>query len=381
MKKISIDVIFYCIYIIIYVIVVSLYGFGNSISNLRYYVLFFLCILAALVYMISKKGKNKFICKENLFSIIVGIVFLTFSIIKAKNVGMSVPFRTIVQISLFLLPTLYAFYVVNFISSVNIIRMMKMTTFILIIGYFCEKSYKLLALLNINNWLHMQIFNFTESANWAESFFQLFLFFYYIYHKDKIKNKNLKFYYIISLIFTILCFKRLSVLFSFLVLFFGDKIIKKGDFKKNHKILITILFTISTIIYTLFMKGYIFDYDTVFKLTTGRNWILKMWEFTGYLSYGYGSSMLIIGRYLEMDLIEIYMELNIISLILFIYCYFNICKKNIYSNFIMVYVFLNMLTASSLPWQISWVVMMININYISNYNEKILMEKGAKKNE
>ena len=88
----------------------------------------------------------------------------------------------------------------------------------------------------------------------------------------------------------------------------------------------------------------------------------------GYLSYGYGTSMLVIGRYLEMDLVEIYMELNIFCLIIFIYSYFNICKKNIYANIIMIYVLANMLTASSLPWQISWVIMMINISFIVNFD-------------
>ena len=369
-----IDIILFFIYVTVYTTVVSIYNFGHPVANLRYYVLFLLCILSAIVYLISKKTKNKKIFgKENLYLIVVSLVFLVFSYIKACSVSMSLNLRTFVQISLFLLPTLYSFYVVNFISKKHIYAMLKIALVIIIITYFFdmqEVKHNILEFFRISNWLsidYLHSVSFTESHNWAETFLQLFLFFFFAYHTDK-NDKSLKRYCITSLIFTLLAFKRLGMLFALFICFFGKKIIEKNNFKKNHKILLTFTFVISTIFYISFMQGKIFDYNTVFSLTTGRNWILKLWEMKGYLSYGYGTSMLVIGRYLEMDLVEIYMELNIFCLIIFIYSYFNICKKNIYANIIMIYVLANMLTASSLPWQISWVIMMINISFIVNFD-------------
>lgn len=375
--KLDINVLLYIIYLLIYVVTVSLYGFGNSISNFRYYFLFVLCIIGFFVVILTRRKNYKLINKSFLFSVIVAFVFLLFSYTSSLSVGISVPFRTYVQISLFLLPTLYAFYISNFLSLDNIIKMMELTTIFLIFAYFFDKTepnHHILNFFNLKNWIsidYLKSNSFTESHNWSESFLQLFVFFYYFYKKisDSNKKKHLKHYMIINLIFTILCFKRLSILIVFFYLVFGNTIVKKKP-KKFYYIILIIFFTISTVFYTKFMKNEFFDYNTVFKLTTGRNWILKMWEYKNYLSFGYGSSMLVIGRYLEMDLIQIYLELNLFCLFLFIFCYFNISKNNLFCMFITVFAFVNMLTASSLPWQISWVVMMINIAAILKYDNQ-----------
>ena len=376
--KLDINVFLYIIYLLIYVVTVSLYVFGNSISNFRYYFLFLLCIIGFFVIILAKRKSYKLINKSFLVSIIVAFFFLLFSYTSSLSVGIAVPFRTYVQISLFLFPTLYAFYISNFLSLDNIIKMMKITTIFLIVAYFFDKTepnHHILNFFNIKNWLsidYLKSNSFTESHNWSESFLQLFIFFYYFYKKisDNNLKKKLKPYMIITMIFTLLCFKRLSILIVLFFLFFGNKIMKK-DSKKAYYIILTFFFVVSTIIYTKFMKNEIFDYNTVFRLTTGRNWILKMWEYRNYISFGYGSSMLVIGRYLEMDLVQIYLELNLFCLFLFIYCYFNISKNNLYCLFITFFAFINMLTASSLPWQISWVVMMLNIAAILKYENEI----------
>lgn len=85
-----------------------------------------------------------------------------------------------------------------------------------------------------------------------------------------------------------------------------------------------------------------------------------------YMSYGYGSSMVLIGRYLEMDLVQIYMELNIIAVFAFSYVYFKIAGENVYSILVMTYAFFNMLTASSLPGSLSWIVAFLTIASVSS---------------
>ena len=210
MKKVSIDTILFFIYITVYVIVVSKYGFGNEISNLRYYVLFVLCILSTVVYLLSKKANSKvIIAKENLYLIPVAIIFLFFSCIKANNASMHLHFRTFVQISLYLLPTLYAFYIINFVSKQNIYEMLKLTLIILIITYFFdmqETKHNILQFFRISNWLsidYLHSISFTESHNWSETFLQLFLFFFFAQHKDT-ENKSLKKFCILSLLFSFL---------------------------------------------------------------------------------------------------------------------------------------------------------------------------------
>ena len=379
MKKIDINIFGYIIYLLIYVVTVSLFGFGNSISNFRYYSLFFLCLLSFLIVLLAKKQlKKEYINKSLLFSIFVGIIFLIISYVKAHNLNMDLQLRTFVQISLFLLPTIYAFYISNFLSIEKIIQMMKITLVILIFAYFFdfqEPKHHLLQFFNLQNWLSIDYVHsnsFTESNHWSEVFLQLFLFFYYYAHSNErnfCDKKNISIYQNISFLFTIFSFKRLSILFSIIILFFGKYVINK-EFKKKHFCLFTLIFVIATIVYTRFMMGDFFDYDVVFNLTSGRNYILSLWKLQNYVSYGYGTSLLVIGRYLEMDLVQIYMELNLFALIIFVFFYFYICKKNIYLNSIMLYFFLNMLTASTLPQQIGFLVMMISISCIMKINDQ-----------
>lgn len=382
MKTININIIFYIIYLLIYVITVSLFGFGNSISNFRYYSLMLSCVISAIM-LLNKENKVTHVNKKFLLSIIVAIVFLIFSYQKSFLAGIPLSIRTYVQISLFLLPTLYAFYLSNMLNVDNLIKLMKISLVILIFAYFFdfkEKNHHILQFFSINNWLSIDYIHsnsFTESNNWSEAFLQLFLFFYYFYNTKENKRKNLKPYMILSFVFTMLSFKRLAILVALFYPLFGKKIINWKT-KKDYKYILTIFFTIGTIIYTKFMQGQFLDYDTVFGLTSGRNWILTLWQKKGYLSYGYGSSMLVIGRYLEMDLVQIYLELNLVCLVLFIYCFFNLCKKNMYLMSVMFFFFLNLLTSSSLPHQICWVILMISVATI-NKNEELIINENKEK--
>ena len=76
--------------------------------------------------------------------------------------------------------------------------------------------------------------------------------------------------------------------------------------------------------------------------------------------------MLVIGRYLEMDLIQIYLELNVVALFIFCYAFFRIANRSIYSLLIMTYTFVNLLTASSLPWSLGWIILLLTVLLISS---------------
>lgn len=129
----------------------------------------------------------------------------------------------------------------------------------------------------------------------------------------------------------------------------------------------SLIFIIGTIIYQKFVSGQIniFGIDPYY-FTTGRSYILGLWKSKNYLSYGFGTSMLVINRYLEMDLIQIYMELGMFALAIFSFVYFWIVRKNTYATILMVYSFGNMLTASSLPSSLAWILTFVLVATISS---------------
>ena len=126
------------------------------------------------------KEKCKYICGKKLFLVVVvGLIFLVFSLFKAIEVGHSLSFRTIVQIGLVVMPAMYVFCFINIFSTKTIIKLMQITSIILIITYFFEPNHNFLSFFNIENWSKVNILaseSFTESSMCAEAFLQLFLF-------------------------------------------------------------------------------------------------------------------------------------------------------------------------------------------------------------
>ena len=315
---------------------------------------------------------------------ILSLVFISTSIIKARQANYAFDFRTIVQTALVILPILYGFCIINIFSTNTIIKLMKFTLIVLICVYFTEKFHTIPQFLNIENWKDINIENsrsFTESSLCAESFLQLFLFFYYFngaLDENKKKKINVGIYQNIAFLFIILSFKRLGMLIAVLIITIGKVINLKGKINKKVPYLVAVMFCLLTVGYTLFMKGEIFTNLDVYNITTGRDYILNLWEEKGYMSYGFGTSMLIIGRYLEMDLIQIYLELGFIPLLIYSISNFSLIRKSLYSCIIITYAFLNMLTASSLPTTLPWAILMVTISCCSTEkckDEKIEVEK------
>ena len=362
----------YGIYIISYLTVLIIYGMGTSVANIRYYLLFGATILAGLILLL-KKEKNKIYGKSILTIVALSMFLLIMSYIKAKSVGMPLAMRTYIQISLILLPALYSFELINLFSIKSINRLMKFTLFILIIMYMLEPKHNIIQFLSLKNWLAIDFFHsisFTESNVCSESFLQLFLFFLFFSDAQddelSINKKNNKICLIISLIFTILSFKRLGVVFAIIMIFVKKFVDIRAEISKKYILVLSIVFTLLTYFYTKIMMGQMFNNIDLFSLTTGRNYILSLWEAKNYFSYGYGTSLLVINRYLEMDLLQVLLELNIISVFIFCFCYFRVAKKSLYSFLIMFYAFSNMLTASSLPYSLGWILLFITVFCISS---------------
>lgn len=370
------NIILFFIYLVCYFFVLINFEMGTTISNIRYYLLVVISLYAFFCLICKHPDFKIKYGKKNLFYVILlSVVFLIMSYYKAKAVNMSLANRTYIQISLILLPAFFAFDVVNLYSTKTIVNLMKLTLFITIIFYFTEPKHNIIQFFNISNWANISLASsssFTESSVCAEVFLQLFLFFLYFADIDNDGKKNKK-YIFLSLIFTILSFKRLGLVFAFGMCIVKRFVDIRAKISSKFIIVFSVIFTLITYFYNKFMLGEIFQDVDIYKFTTGRNYIMHLWKQKNYFSYGYGTSMLVINRYLEMDLIEINMELNLFAVFMYIYVMFKLANKNLYSFMIMFYVLVNMITASSLPHSLGWILVYITINCISS--EKISDEK------
>ena len=359
----------YVLFVVFYLIALLVWGMGSSLSQIRYYILMVATVVAGFDLILRK---NKMCYGKNMLLVIpLGVLFLLLSMQRASEAHHEILFRTYVQISLVVLPALYALFLINLLKVSSLIKLMKLTLICTAIVYFMEPGHGILDFVNVSNWTKISVIHsnsFTESDICSETFFNLFVFFnFYKNAKGKeIDSKSARLCYRISLIFTILCFKRLAMLFVICIVVLDKVIDWRGQISKYLVPLMSILFTVATVLYTEFMKGDLFPGFDVYNFTTGRDYILSLWKRIDYISYGYGSSMVLIGRYLEMDLVQIYMELNILALFVFAFVFFKIAGTNVYSVMTMTYAFLNMLTASSLPGSLSWVIAFITIASVSS---------------
>lgn len=380
----------FILFFILYYFVLSNYKMGTKETEIRYYALLFICIIS-LIILFFRKNLSKCYSKNFFLMLPFGFFLLIISILKAKQAGMNFSFRTVVQIFLTIVPAIYAFAIINLYNIKDTIKMMKILLFITIITYFSIENHTLFDFFLAENWKNFNLLssnnNFIESALCSEVFLQLFFFFLYFKNitLEEKEKKSISICCIISCIFTLLSFKRLAIFTcAFFVLFnriIDYKIKKDQENKKNllfNPIIISIFFCLLTIIYTKFMSKEILTNIDVYKFTNGRDYILELWKNKNFFSFGYGTSMLIIGRYLEMDLVQIYLELGVVSLFIFTYVFFYCTNKNKYSYLIMIYAFINMLTASSLPYLAGWIITFITIGNISSNK---LVDEGYKMND
>ena len=108
---------------------------------------------------------------------------------------------------------------------------------------------------------------------------------------------------------------------------------------------------------------------------------MSLWAKKDFFSYGYGTSMLVIGRYLEMDLVQIYLELNMFCVFLYSYVLLKISNRKWYSFVMMGYVILKLWTSVYLPMSFPWIILFSTIIICSDkklQDENIEIESSKK---
>lgn len=360
----------YILFLFTYYFLVSKIGMGAPVANIRYYFMFILSIIGLITLAYRSKFRGTY-SNKLLLTILVGLFFLIISKVKADSVGYTLDIRTFVQIFLIVCPSLMAYSIVNNFSIREIINIMKVTTIITIFGYFMESSHSISNFLNISNLSPFKLFSngsILESSMCSEVFVQLFCFFFYFkdLNFENEEKKSLEFFSKLTFCFAVISFKRLAVVFCILLPFICKFINLKGRNYKKRYIITSIIFCVLTVLYSEFMKGELFTNIDVYTFSTGRDYILSLWKSYNYFSYGYGTSMLVIGRYLEMDLVQIYMEIGLVSVFVISFVYFKIVNRSNYSYLIMLYSFFNLLTASSFPSPVSWIILFITVGVIAS---------------
>lgn len=372
----------YLLSVVVYMVAMTIIGIGNAGDNIRY-VVFAVAIGYGFVELfvqrkiLTVKFKNDY-GKEIQGIYFIAALFYLLSAWQAHKVGRALGSRTYVQIALLLIPAMYSYCLINLLSPKTIQRLFQITLCCTVVFYIYEQG--ILHFFCPSNWLSISFSSSYcpfESSTYAGLFLALYIYYYYAVNERKDRSISNLVAYGVSFAGALVTFKRLAVVFVLCLFLFGRFIDFRKKIPRALPGVTAVAFTVGTVYYTQFMQGTlnIFNID-VYKFSMGRDYILSLWAKYDYLSYGYGSSFELIGRYLEMDLVQIYLEIGAFALLAFSWCYFRIAKRNLYAYLIMLFAFANMLTASSIPMPLDWTLMLLVIAGIASGKfEKIEPEK------
>lgn len=371
-----------------YSIFTKIFNFTNSIDNLKY-ILFLLNLLLDCIYIYYNKVQLK-LKREYLYILLLSILLFFVSLIIAIMNHSFISFRTIIEIIYILLPASCAFCIINIFTLNEIISYIKLLLFFSLIAYFIELA---ISNISINDVLKISFLNsYSPFESYIFADVSVFCFCFFSYFKESDQKNNFivttnQCYYI-SFLFVIMTFKRILVLFAICLFIFN--LLKIKDLvipKKIIYILLAILF-VSTVFYTWLLEGHnskiLMDLFSINleKFTVGRQWYFSIVEANSHFLNGYGSSTNILsnvlgeGKYLEMDLVKIYIETGPIVLAFFIYAYWRQIYNNLFSLIVFFFLFINMLFSHSLTTFYAWILFFL-LFYTIKINFQ--MKKGETK--
>ena len=124
----------YVLFVLCYLMVLLIWGMGSSFSQIRYYILMFATVVAGL--SLIRRRKTIIYGKNLLLVIPLGLLFLAISLQRANEAQHVLLFRTYVQISLIVLPALYAMFLLNLLKIESLMKLMEITLICTVIAYF-----------------------------------------------------------------------------------------------------------------------------------------------------------------------------------------------------------------------------------------------------
>lgn len=319
---------------------------SNTVDSLK--IKYMIAVLAiGFLLLRYLKNPNWFVrFKDETKSILLTTVILSFiTVIKQiQNGFMGASYN---EVFFWLVPIIYVYFLVNCIEDIK----PYMDTALII--QFIFFIIGIMDSLSIKNILAINFINSNSAFESEYSFYGLVFFMYYLFMKDKCRS-------ILSLIMTILAFKRMAVVFALFILLISVIQTKKGTFNKTPSskvvFMVTVLFILIPIGFHLICSD---SFGSWFYSVTGLN-------FNAFISgrldrlnlcidnemkYGLGSTtqflnQVLVGgfnRNLHNDVLRIYLECGIIGSIAFTYDYFKIASKARMSFLLMLYLFTDMM--------------------------------------
>lgn len=344
------------------------------------YVKYILLILSTCCFFVLKRNKMYFRkeCRALLFCyFLIFLISVYFSIYNTHFT-----FRTFKEMFFILVPIIFAYYALNALTLKEISSIAKLSVIVFACSYFIEISSAFTlsgAIQAIKNFSLLGgqasfAYDALESSAFPDAMMSLFCFFTYF-------NKGNKKWMWISYICILLMNKRFIVLFSTMLMImvylpYFKRIFNMTVNKRLYWIPV-IIFTISPLIICLLTNPVVestilYKYDfNLQDFWMGRDKMLQYYIANHFSSYGLGSTFDFRGKLLELESVKFYLETTLVGSFLISFTYWRIVRKNFFTLILMLYIFVNMNTSTSIiTGAFAWVFYFILIGVV-NRDERI----------
>lgn len=325
------------------VIIAFVFDFGN----LKY----FMALIFSFFYAFNKIIKNngifsiKIFAKESLLLFSSFFILCIITLILQLINGFNIYF--INEIIYFITPLFFVLIFVQYSNKHQINDIIIWSFYICVINFIYSFATK----ITISNIL---LISFVNSYSPFESELAFLFFIFELFFLAQSKKKHA----IISMVLCVLSFKRISTIFSILLLFFSKYISNNIKVKKVYITIMTFAFTVLVVLTCVLSSN---DFSVWFynafgislsELTLSRSDRLVMVINSDKIIYGLGSVTTYIteslnnlhgssfaSRSLHNDLVKLYLECGIVGYSFFIYAYIKISSMNLNTFILINYIF------------------------------------------
>jgi hypothetical protein len=347
----------------------------DNINDDFKYVFMFLVIIIGAIILIRNSDTPIHNMDDFFYIMSVPVVLGVITLLYSMFNGMK--FLLMWDMFYLIVPYLMVFIIVNVDQNHN--RDFYFDT--LLIGHIVLFFNKFASILDLE---HIKRISFVDSFSPYESvtahIYTLLFYYYYV------KNKKVR--CLIALFFGILSYKRLHVVFAVVVLLLGWSVRKRVvDFYMEH-IVKAVFISSPLVLYAILTDEFAAWFQSIFKVdfgqfTMGRFDQLREVVTADITNYGLGSIKFYLdnkGAYINIlhcDIMRILIETSFIGLVVLVYAYFNVAKKNIYSLLLMIFIFMIMFSSTVINGFLGWFVVFLSIdefnrNDVTNQNFGIM---------
>lgn len=357
----------------------------GEVSQVVAYSKYATAMIACLFALLGSVGKRKRVFSREFRDLTIIVVVFTVASACMQLLAGRFSMTVAIELVKLAMPIVLAYSMLNVLSERDLYGCMVAVLVVCLAGYFVELRSQGVSVSSVFSASLNEGKSSTESSSFSD--IALMLTFYFAFFGRR------RLPLVISVVFTVLAFKRLAMLVAVIVLVIAlfmpsiDRVRVRRGFVTFLKVATLALAALWAWVLLPEQQGLFVSVfgRTPFDFTMGRSESLRYLWFSHFQSCGYGSANeainALFGVPFEMDLARIAFELTPLATVLFVWLFWDVAGTSLWGVLIVGYYMLNMITSDSLTSNFAFTIAYMVIGAINRLPEfKVQRTESARAN-